>query len=50
MEEHYNRRIRALPESTQLLLLVAAADPTGDATLLWRAAQAIGIPRSAAGS
>ena len=29
-------------------LLLAAADPTGDATLLWRAAQALGITRSAA--
>ncbi|HEY6395836.1 MAG TPA: BREX system ATP-binding domain-containing protein, partial [Solirubrobacteraceae bacterium] len=47
MEEHYTRRIRALPEPTQKLLLLAAADPTGDATLLWRAAQIIGIPRSA---
>jgi DNA-binding CsgD family transcriptional regulator len=30
------------------LLLLAAADPTGDATLLWRAAQALGIGREAA--
>jgi DNA-binding CsgD family transcriptional regulator len=48
MEEHYARRVRALPEPTQKLLLLAAADPTGDATLLWRAAHIIGIPRSAA--
>ena len=48
MEEHYTRRIRALPEPTQQLLLLAAADPTGDATLLWRAAQAVNVPRSAA--
>ena len=47
MEEHYTRRIRALPEPTQQLLLLAAADPTGDATLLWRAAQVRGVPRSA---
>jgi DNA-binding CsgD family transcriptional regulator len=48
MEEQYMRRIRALPESTQHLLLLAAADPTGDATLVWRAAQAVGIARTAA--
>ena len=48
LEEHYTRRIRALPEPTQQLLLLAAADPTGDATLLWRAAQTLGVARSAA--
>jgi DNA-binding CsgD family transcriptional regulator len=48
MEERYTRRIRALPGPTQRLLLLAAADPTGDATLLWRAAVTLGIPRSAA--
>ena len=48
LDEYYARRIRALPEPTQQLLLLAAADPTGDATLLWRAAQTFGVPRSAA--
>ncbi len=48
LDEHYTRRIRALPEPTQQLLLLAAADPTGDATLLWRTAQRLGISRSAA--
>ena len=48
MEDHYTRRIRTLPEPTQRLLLLAAADPTGDARLLWRAAQTVGIPRTAA--
>jgi DNA-binding CsgD family transcriptional regulator len=50
LEERYVRRIHALPPATQQLLLLAAADPTGDATLLWRAAQSLGIPRSAAGA
>ena len=36
------QRVRALPEPTQRLMLLAAADPTGDATLLWRAAPTLG--------
>jgi DNA-binding CsgD family transcriptional regulator len=48
MEEHFARRVNGLPESTRRLLLLAAADPTGDATLLWRAAETFGVPRSAA--
>src|SRR4051812_16725184 len=38
IEDHFRQRIAALPESTQRLMLLAAADPVGDATLLWRAA------------
>ena len=48
IEDHYLGRVRALPESTQNLMLLAAADPVGDATLLWRAAQSLGIERWAA--
>jgi DNA-binding CsgD family transcriptional regulator len=48
LEEHFLRRVETLPEATQRLLLVAAADPTGDAALLWRAAQTLGIDRDAA--
>ncbi|MEV0292414.1 AAA family ATPase [Nocardia sp. NPDC050710] len=47
LEDHYMRRIQALPAQTQQLMLVAAADPTGDAALLWRAAQTLGIPSEA---
>jgi DNA-binding CsgD family transcriptional regulator len=47
MEEHYTRRIQNLPEPTRRLLLLAAADPTGDATLLWRAAHSFGVARNA---
>jgi DNA-binding CsgD family transcriptional regulator len=48
MDEHYVRRIRALAEPTRKLLLLAAADPTGDATRLWRAANSVGISSDAA--
>ena len=46
LEEQYHQRARELPEATQRLLLLAAAEPLGDATLIWRAAQALGIDRS----
>jgi DNA-binding CsgD family transcriptional regulator len=48
LQEHYVSLVRDLPEPTQRLMLLAAADPTGDATLLWRAAQALGLERDAA--
>ena len=48
IEDGYVRRINALPERTRQLVLLAAADPTGDATLLWRAALTLGIGRDAA--
>jgi len=44
IEDSYVRRIRSLPEQTQRLLLVAAAEPVGDAALFLRAAAKLGIP------
>ena len=41
------RRLDDLPEATQRLMLLAAADPAGDATLLWRAAVALGVEKEA---
>jgi DNA-binding CsgD family transcriptional regulator len=38
LSEVYAQRVAGLPEATQRLLLLAAAEPLGDATLLWRAA------------
>ena len=42
------RRLSDLPAQTRLLMLVAAADPTGDPTLVWQAAAQLRIPREAA--
>ncbi len=47
LEARFLQRITDLPEASQRLMLLAAADPTGDATLVWRAANELGIPRSA---
>jgi DNA-binding CsgD family transcriptional regulator len=49
VEDHYLARVRELPEATQRLLLLAAADPVGDATLVWRAAERLRIGTSALG-
>jgi DNA-binding CsgD family transcriptional regulator len=46
LEDHYVERAAALPEVTQRLLLLAAAEPIGDATLVWRAAGGLGIDRN----
>lgn len=47
VEDSFRQRSGGLPADTQLLLLVAAADPTGDVELLWRAAAHLGIAREA---
>ena len=47
IEDQYCRRIAALPDATRRLMLLAAADPVGDATVVWRAAQALGLEREA---
>jgi DNA-binding CsgD family transcriptional regulator len=39
LQERYLQRVVELPEATQRLILLAAAEPLGDATLLWRAAE-----------
>jgi DNA-binding CsgD family transcriptional regulator len=46
LEDHYRQRAGELPEATQRLLLLAAAEPMGDATLVWQAAHRLGIDRS----
>jgi DNA-binding CsgD family transcriptional regulator len=44
IEASFRGRVQELPTATQRLLLVAAADPTGDAALLVRAAAVLDIP------
>ena len=48
LEDRYLRRLDALPAETRRLMLLAAADPVGDAALLWRAARTLGIEATAA--
>ncbi|MFD4661139.1 LuxR family transcriptional regulator [Kitasatospora sp. NPDC058444] len=43
-------RIAGLPPETRRLLLTAAAEPTGDPVLLWRAAERLGLSAAAASS
>ena len=47
IEESFLARVEALPADTQRLLLIAAAEPGGDPTLLWRAAQVLGVTSEA---
>ena len=44
IEDSFVHRIKSLPADTQRLLLVAAAEPVGDAALFLRAAAQLGIP------
>jgi len=48
IEESLRRQLDALPAETRLLLVVAAADPSGDRSLVWRAASRLGIDAQAA--
>jgi hypothetical protein len=43
VEAAFGQRVRSLPSETQRLLLVAAAEPVGDVSLLWRAAERLGV-------
>jgi hypothetical protein len=48
IEQSFRRRLARLPRDARRLLLLAAAEPVGDLALLWRAAQQLGIPETAA--
>src|ERR1700761_3089315 len=48
VEESFRHRLEALPGDTRALMLVAAAEPSGDPALVWRAAERLQIGTSAA--
>jgi DNA-binding CsgD family transcriptional regulator len=49
IEDSFRQRVDTLPSPARRLLLLAAADPTGDPVLVWRAAARLGIGTQAAG-
>ena len=48
IEDSFARQLENLPDQTRRLVLLAAADPSGDRSLLWRAARRLSIPVQAA--
>jgi DNA-binding CsgD family transcriptional regulator len=48
LQARYLRQIGRMPAETQVFLLAAAADPTGDPALLWRAGELLGFDVRAA--
>jgi DNA-binding CsgD family transcriptional regulator len=48
LEEHFTRRLASISTDGRRLLLLAAADPTGDLALVSRAAERLEIPESVA--
>ncbi|MGY4766429.1 helix-turn-helix transcriptional regulator [Kribbella sp. CWNU-51] len=48
IEQIFLQRVSTLPDDTRRLLVAAAAEPLGDAELLWRAAGLLGIGANAA--
>ena len=49
IEESFARQLEALPAQTRRLMQLAAADPSGDPVLVWRAAGRLAIGAGAAG-
>jgi DNA-binding CsgD family transcriptional regulator len=48
LEDGFAQRLRSLPTDTRRLLTLAAAEPLGDPTLLWHAAEQLGLSWDAA--
>ncbi|MCS5720198.1 AAA family ATPase [Herbiconiux sp. CPCC 205763] len=47
VESTFAKRYEQLPPSSRLIVLIAAAEPFGDAEIVWRAAAQLGVNRSA---
>jgi DNA-binding CsgD family transcriptional regulator/tetratricopeptide (TPR) repeat protein len=50
IEESFRRRLQPLPAETRRLLLVAAAEGSGEAALVWQACALLGVGPEAAGA
>ena len=48
IEDSFARQLAALPEQTRRLVQLAAADPSGNQSLVWRAAERLSLPVQAA--
>ncbi len=48
LEQRFDRQLGALPRETQRLLQIAVADPVGDPSLVWAAAERLSITADAA--
>ncbi len=44
IESSFTRQLEGLPDPTRRLLQLAAADPSGNRSMIWRAAERLGIP------
>ena len=50
LEDSFQRRVQALAGEAEMLLLTAAAEPSGDPLVFWRAVDLLGLSRDAAGA
>ena len=48
IEDTFRLRLQELPDPSRRLLLIAAAEPVGDPSLVWRAAERLGVGADAA--
>jgi DNA-binding CsgD family transcriptional regulator len=49
IKDSFVRQLEAMPAATRRLMVLASADPSGDPSLVWRAARLLGLPKDAQG-